>query len=126
MHYTLESSRRARGIDIWAAFRSLGRSGLADLFERNCCLATRFADGLRNAGFPILNEVVLNQVLVTFGNADRTRRVIAHIQDEGTCWAGETTWQGHTAMRISISSWKTTEADVDQSLAAIIRIARET
>jgi glutamate/tyrosine decarboxylase-like PLP-dependent enzyme len=112
-------------MEVWAALRSLGRSGLADLIERNCRLATRFAEGLRQAGYAILNEVVLNQVLVSFRDAGATRRVIAAIQRDGTCWCGGTEWHGHVAMRISVSSWATTEDDVDRSLAAILRIARE-
>ena len=124
-NFTPELSRRARGIEVWAALHSLGRSGLADLVERTCRYAVRFAEGLRAAGFTILNEVVLNQVLVTFGDAERTRRVIAGIQQDGTCWCGGTVWQGQTAMRISVSSWATTEADVERSLEAMIRVARE-
>jgi glutamate/tyrosine decarboxylase-like PLP-dependent enzyme len=124
-NFTPELSRRARGIEVWAALHSLGRSGLADLVERTCRYAARFADGLRAAGYTILNEVVLNQVLVTFGDAERTRRVIAGIQQDGTCWCGETVWQGQTAMRISVSSWATTGADVERSLQAMIRVARE-
>jgi glutamate/tyrosine decarboxylase-like PLP-dependent enzyme len=122
--YTLELSRRPRGVDAWAALRSLGRSGLADLVERNCRLAKRFADAFTAAGLPVLNDVVLNQVLVSFGDAERTRRVIAEIQEDGTCWCGPTVWQGKTAMRVSVISWATTEADVDRSIAAILRIAR--
>jgi glutamate/tyrosine decarboxylase-like PLP-dependent enzyme len=124
--YTPEFSRRARGVDIWAALRSLGRTGLADLVERNCRQARRFAAGLSAAGFEIVNDVVLNQVLVSFGTPDETRRVIAAIQREGTLWAGDTVWQGHTAMRISVSSWATTDDDVDRSVEAITRIARTT
>ena len=116
-------SRRARGVDVWAAMKSLGREGLAELVSRNCACARRFADGLREAGHEVLNEVVLNQVLVAFGDADRTRAVIAALQEDGTCWAGPTVWQGRTAMRISVSSWATTEADVDRSLEAILRVA---
>lgn len=122
-HFTPESSRRARGIEIWAALRSLGRRGLAEMINRNCRLAVRFADGLREAGHEILNEVVLNQVLVSFGDAEHTRKVIAGVQKEGTCWCGGTVWQGHAAMRISVSSWATSEQDVDRSLAAIINVA---
>ncbi len=124
-HYTPEFSRRARGIEVWAALRSLGRQGLADLIERTCRHARRFADGLREAGYDILNDVVINQVLVSFGDAEVTRRVIAAIQADGTCWAGGTVWQGRTAMRISVSSWATTEEDVERSLAAMVRVARE-
>jgi len=98
---------------------------LAELIERNCHQATRFAQGLRDAGYPILNEVALNQVLVSFGEPERTRAVIAAIQDDGTCWCGPTVWQGQTAMRISVSSWRTTDEDVERSLAAMIRLARE-
>jgi glutamate/tyrosine decarboxylase-like PLP-dependent enzyme len=123
-HYVPEMSRRARGIEIWAALRSLGRSGLSDLIERTCNYARRFAEGLTQAGYPILNDVVLNQVLVAFGDAETTRRVIAGVQADGTCWCGSTEWQGHTAMRISVSSWATTESDVEHSLEAILRIAK--
>jgi len=122
-HYTPDFSRRARGVEVWAALRSLGRRGLADLIERTCRHATRFAQGLRAAGYDILNDVVINQVLVSFGDAERTRRVIAAIQVEGTCWAGATVWQGHTAMRISVSSWATTDQDVERSLEAMLRVA---
>jgi glutamate/tyrosine decarboxylase-like PLP-dependent enzyme len=121
--YTPELSRRARGVEVWAALRSLGRAGLADLIERTCRHATRFAGGLRAAGYQVLNEVVLNQVLVSFGDAETTRRVVAAIQADGTCWCGGTVWQGHVAMRISVSSWATTESDVERSLDAILRVA---
>lgn len=123
--FTPEMSRRARGVEIWAALRSLGRSGLADLIERTCQHAARFAAGLSEAGYPVLNEVALNQVLVSFGDAETTLRVIAGVQADGTCWCGGTVWQGHTAMRISVSSWATTEDDVELSLDAILRIAAE-
>jgi glutamate/tyrosine decarboxylase-like PLP-dependent enzyme len=123
-YYTPDASRRARGVEVWAALRSLGRDGLADLIERNCRLAARFAEGLRQAGYAILNEVVLNQVLVSFGHAAATRRVIAALQSDGTCWCGGTEWHGHAAMRISVSCWATTEEDIDRSVAAIVRIAR--
>jgi len=86
-------------------------------------LARRFAEGLRQAGFEVLNEVALNQVLVSFGGAEETQHVIAEVQNEGTCWCGGTLWHGRAAMRISISSWATTEEDVGRSLAAILRIA---
>jgi len=125
MHHTPEASRRARGIELWAALKSLGRSGLCALIERTCSYAQRFAIGLRSAGFAVLNQVVINQVLVSFGTPEVTRQVIQQIQEEGTCWCGATEWQGKTAMRISVSSWATTEADVDLSLAAITRIARD-
>ena len=121
--YTPEMSRRARGVEVWAALRSLGRAGVADLIERSCRHATRFAEGLRAAGYQVLNDVVSNQVLVSFGDADTTRRVIAAIQAEGTCWCGGTVWQGQAAMRISVSSWATTERDVELSLASMLRNA---
>lgn len=123
-HYTPEMSRRTRGVEIWAALRALGRDGLADLIERTCRYATRFAAGLAAAGYEIPHAVVLNQVLVRFGDDERTRAVIAAVQQEGTCWCGSTVWQGRAAMRISVSSWATTEVDVERSLAAIIKVAR--
>jgi glutamate/tyrosine decarboxylase-like PLP-dependent enzyme len=119
--HTPELSRRARGVEVWAVLRALGRSGLADLVERDCRHAARFAEGLRDAGFEILNEVVLNQVLVSFGDDEATRRVVAAVQDDGTCWAGVTVWQGRTAMRISVSGWSTSEDDVERSLTAMRR-----
>ena len=121
--YTPELSRRARGVEVWAALRSLGHSGLSELIERNCRQARRFAQVLNEAGYDVLNEVVLNQVLVSFGDDDTTNKVIAELQAEGTCWCGGTVWQGHTAMRISVSSWATRDADVEASLNAILRIA---
>ena len=133
-NWVAESSRRARGFDVYAALRSLGRSGLADMIDRCCALARRFADGLRNEpGVEVLNDVVLNQVLVRFsgpGDDDaaadaRTRALVAAIQRDGTLWAGGTTWHGIVAMRISVSNWSTTETDVDRSLEAILRLARE-
>ena len=120
--YTPELSRRGRGADIWAALRSLGRKGVSEMIESNCRQARRFGDGLAKAGFKVLNEVVLNQVVVQFGDAERTRKVIAAIQNDGTLWAGETVWQGQVAMRISVSCWATTDADVEKSLDAIIRL----
>jgi glutamate/tyrosine decarboxylase-like PLP-dependent enzyme len=123
---TPEMSRRARSVALWAALRSLGRRGLADLVERCCRHAARFADGLRAAGYSVLNDVVLNQVLVSFGDPQTTMSVISELQQEGTCWCGGTVWQGHTAMRISVSSWATTEEDVERSLAAVLRVAAST
>jgi glutamate/tyrosine decarboxylase-like PLP-dependent enzyme len=125
MHHTPEASRRARGVELWAALKSLGRSGLCALIERTCAHAQRFALGLREAGFAVLNDVVINQVLVSFGSPHVTREVIRRIQEDGTCWCAGTVWQGQTAMRISVSSWATTEEDVQRSLAAMIRIARQ-
>jgi len=123
--YTPEFSRRARGVEVWAALRSLGRGGVAAMIERNCAAAQRFAERLRAAGCEILNDVTLNQVLVSFGEPDETNRVIAAIQADGTCWTGGTVWQGRTAMRISVCSWATTEADVDASVAAMLRVRDE-
>jgi glutamate/tyrosine decarboxylase-like PLP-dependent enzyme len=122
--FTPELSRRARGVDVWAALRSLGRSGLDDLIERCCLHAARFAEGLAAAGYEILNDVELNQVLVSFGEPAVTERVVAALQADGTCWCGGTVWQGRTAMRISVSSWATATDDVERSLAAMLRIAR--
>ncbi|MCI0345008.1 MAG: aminotransferase class V-fold PLP-dependent enzyme [Chloroflexi bacterium] len=125
-----DSSRRARGFALYAALRELGRTGLAELIERSCELARRLADGLRDeADATILNDVVLNQVLVRFSapgmsnsEADAyTRAVIAAVQADGTCWLGGTVWHGMAAMRISVSNWSTTEADIDVSAAAIRR-----
>jgi glutamate/tyrosine decarboxylase-like PLP-dependent enzyme len=131
-NWVSESSRRARGFAVYAALRALGRAGLAELIERCCRLASRMADGLRDApGTTILNDVVLNQVLVRYAPPDDdapaaeveafTRDVIAAVQDDGTCWLGGTTWHGMAAMRISVSNWSTTTADADLSVAAIRR-----
>lgn len=125
LDYTPEASRRARGVAIWAALRQLGRTGVAELVERTCRHATRFAEGFHAAGYRVLNDVVINQVLVSFGDDLMTRKVIAAIQADGTCWCGETVWHGQVAMRISVSSWATTAADVERSLSAMVRIARE-
>ena len=119
MHFTPQSSQRARGAEVWAVLAALGRDGVADLVERSCRLARRAADGLRDAGHAVLNDVVLNQVVVEFGDPDRTDAVIAAVQREGTCWCGPTTWRGRRAMRVSVSGWSTTEADIDASVAAI-------
>ncbi len=121
--FVLESSRRARGFTAWAALRELGSDGVADLVERCCRLARRFADGLAAGGAEVLNDVVLNQVLVGFGSDARTDAVIDGVQRDGTCWLGGTSWHGRRLMRVSVSNWSTTEADVDRSVAAILRIA---
>ena len=121
--YTPELSRRARGVEIWAALRSLGRQGVRDLVTRCCAHARRFAAGLEEAGYAILNDVVLNQVLVSFGDDETTQTVIAAIQKDGTCWCGGTVWQGRRAMRISVCNASTTEADVELSLAAMLACA---
>src|SRR5580765_2921516 len=119
--FSPEMSRRARGVELWAALRSLGRRGLAGLIVRTCAHAQRFAAGLRERGYEILNDVVINQVLVSFGPPELTRAVIARIQQDGVCWCGGTEWQGRTAMRISVSSWATTDEDVAVSLEAMQR-----
>lgn len=123
MHWGPESSRKARGIEVWAALRSLGRSGLADMIARCCRHAARFAERLREAGFEVCNDVQLNQVVVSFGTDETTRQVIAGVQEDGTCWCGGTAWKGRAAMRISVSSWATTDADVERSVAAMIGVA---
>jgi glutamate/tyrosine decarboxylase-like PLP-dependent enzyme len=122
-----ESSRRARGLATWAAIRELGSEGVAALIERCCALARRFADQLTGVdGIEVVNDVMLNQVLVRFGTgagAERdatTDRVIDAVQRSGECWMGATTWHGMRLMRISVSNWSTTEADVDRSVAAIL------
>lgn len=124
MELSPEMSRRARGVDAWAALRHLGRSGVANLVETSCRHAQRFATRLGRAGFRILNDVVLNQVLVAFGDDDTTQRVIAELQREGTCWCGGTVWHGIRAMRISVSGCATTVNDVDRAIEAIVSIAR--
>jgi glutamate/tyrosine decarboxylase-like PLP-dependent enzyme len=123
---TPDSSRRARAVDIWAALKAMGREGLAELVDRNCRQAHGLAAALRQAGIEVLNDVVLNQVVVSFGSDRRTNAVIARIQNEGECWCGGTVWHGQAAMRISVSSWATTDADIDRSLSAILRAAQET
>jgi glutamate/tyrosine decarboxylase-like PLP-dependent enzyme len=124
-YYNPELSRRARGVELWAGLRSLGRAGMAEIVERTSAHARRFAEALREAGCQILNQVVINQVLVSFGAPERTRQVIERIQQEGSCWCGGTVWQGQTAMRISVSSWATSEDDVERSLKAILRAAAQ-
>ncbi len=123
--FALESSRRARGFAAWAALRQLGRDGVADLIDRCCALASRFADGLSAAGAQIANDVVLNQLLVGFGDDVDTDRLVEAIQRDGTCWMGGTTWRGKRLIRISVSNWSTTESDVDRSIETILRLADE-
>jgi len=130
--WTPEFSRRARGFAIYAAIRSLGRSGIAELVERSCTHARRFAAVLaRSPDIEVLNDVVLNQVLVRFlardGDHDaRTRAVIQAVQDDGACWLSGTTWHAMAAMRISVSNWSTTSDDAERSIDAILRAARDT
>jgi glutamate/tyrosine decarboxylase-like PLP-dependent enzyme len=122
--WTPEFSRRARGFAVYAALRSLGRSGVADLVERSCAHARRFAELLGAGGASILNDVVLNQVLVRFGDGEHTRDVIRRVQEDGTCWTSGTDWHGEHAMRISVSNWRTTEEDVERSAAAMLAAGR--
>jgi glutamate/tyrosine decarboxylase-like PLP-dependent enzyme len=132
MDWTPESSRRARGFAVYAALRSLGRSGVADLVDRCCRLARRFADRLQQEPtIQILNDVVLNQVLVRvvppIGDADAaTREALRLVQEERVCWLGGSHWHGMDAMRISVSNWSTTEDDIDRSADSIIRAVRRT
>jgi glutamate/tyrosine decarboxylase-like PLP-dependent enzyme len=122
---TPDSSRRARAVEVWAALKFLGRNGLAELVDRNCRQARWLAEHLTAAGTEVMNDVVLNQVVVSFGDDERTRRAIRALQASGVCWCGGTTWRGRHAMRISLSSWATTDADLEKTLAAILA-ARKT
>lgn len=119
-----DSSRRARGLDVWAALKQLGRSGVAKLVDGHCDQAAWLAAELARNGVEVLNEVVLNQVVVAFGDDAKTRRTIAAIQEDGRIWCGGTRWRGREAMRISISSWATTQYDMEIALAAILAAAR--
>jgi glutamate/tyrosine decarboxylase-like PLP-dependent enzyme len=119
LNVTPDSSRRARSIEVWAALMALGRSGLADMIDRHCRQARRVAEGLGEIGVDILNDVVLNQVVAAFGDDERTGRIIARVQEGGDCWCGGTVWQGRAAMRISVSSWATTDDDIERSITAI-------
>ncbi|HJR45534.1 MAG TPA: aminotransferase class V-fold PLP-dependent enzyme [Actinomycetota bacterium] len=126
MDWTPEFSRRARSFAVYAALRSLGRSGVAEMIERCCANARRFAEKLGSeSGIHVLNEVVLNQVLVSFGSDARTRAVVEAVQRDGTCWLSGSVWHGQGVMRISVSNWATTAEDVDLSVEAILRCARE-
>jgi glutamate/tyrosine decarboxylase-like PLP-dependent enzyme len=126
MQWCPDSSRRARAVELWAALCALGKSGITAQVERTCQHASTFAEGLREAGHEVLNEVVLNQVLVSFGSDEQTERVIAKVQQDGVCWCGGTVWKGRKAMRISVSSWATTEDDVNKSIGAVVRAYDET
>ena len=122
--YAPEMSRRARGVPTWAVLKTLGRAGLADAIESTVLMAQRFSEAMTNAGFSILNDVVLNQVLVSFGSADETERIIEQVQLDGTMYAGPTVWQGQTAMRVSVSNFDTDEQAIDESVAAVLSAAR--
>jgi glutamate/tyrosine decarboxylase-like PLP-dependent enzyme len=126
--WTPEFSRRARGFAVYAAIKSLGRAGIAQIVDRCCAHARRFAGVLgADPAVEILNEVVLNQVLVRFHDDDEaTGRVIERVQASGEAWMSGTTWQGRAAMRISVSNWQTTDADVDRTVAAILAAVDDT
>lgn len=124
--YVPESSRRARGFATWAALRELGRTGVAELVDRCCRHARRFADSLATIeGVEIGNDVMLNQVLVRWGDDNRTDRMISAAQQDGTAWMGGTTWRSRRYMRLSISNWSTTDADVDATIDALRRLNAE-
>ena len=121
--FVLESSRRARGFATWAALRSLGRSGVAELIERCCDLARQLATALSEVeGIEIVNDVVLNQVLLRVGDAGLTDRLERAIQDDGTCWMGATTWRGERLLRIAVSNWSMTQADVELVAQTVARL----
>ncbi len=119
-----EFSRRARGVEVWAAIKEMGRDGVAELIERCCAHSRRLAAGLSAMGYDILNEVVLNQVVAAIGTPDHIARIVAAAQAEGECWFGSTVWQGRHAIRLSVSSWATTEEDIERTLRAIARATR--
>jgi glutamate/tyrosine decarboxylase-like PLP-dependent enzyme len=123
--YAPEMSRRARGVPTWAVLKSLGRSGLTDLVDRSVALARRFAEGMTDAGYTILNDVVLNQVLVSFGEPEETQRIVTRLQADGVMFAGPTVWQGQTAMRFSVSNFATSEEDIDLSIDSVLRAAAD-
>lgn len=120
-----EFSRRARAVPLWATMRSLGSNGITDLIDRCCKYALQFAEGLADLGFTIHNDVFINQVVASLDSPDKTMKFVGLLQEEGTCWLGLTLWQGHTAFRLSVSSWVTTEQDVDISLKAMAKILNE-
>ena len=124
MDVTPEASRRARGIEVWAALRSLGRRGVSDLIERTCRHAQTLARMLHDGGCEILNDVCLNQVLVAFGDDETTAHVLKRIQTDGTCWCGSTQWHGRFAVRVSVSSWATTDDDIEHSAKRMLECAR--
>jgi glutamate/tyrosine decarboxylase-like PLP-dependent enzyme len=126
LDFNPEFSRRARGIPVYAAIRALGRTGIAEIVDRCHAMAQRFAGILAANDVQVLNDVVLNQVLVRFGDDDAvTRRVVSEVQDEGTCWMSGTTWQGRAAMRISVSNWTTGPADIDLSAETVLAMLRK-
>jgi glutamate/tyrosine decarboxylase-like PLP-dependent enzyme len=125
MDWTPEFSRRARGFTVYAAIRSLGRSGIAELVERCCDHAARFAAGIAEIpGIEVLNEVVLNQVLFRFDSDERTQAALAAVQESGIAWMSGSVWQGRQAIRLSVSNWQTTEEDIDRTVAAFAAASR--
>ena len=116
-----EFSRRARGVEVWAAIKEMGRDGIAALIDRCCDHSQRLADGLRLIGYDVLNDVVLNQVVASIGTPEQLSRIVACVQAEGECWFGSTVWQGRHALRLSVASWATTTEDIERTLAAIHR-----
>jgi glutamate/tyrosine decarboxylase-like PLP-dependent enzyme len=124
MHHTPQASQRARQVEVWAVLRTLGRQGVTDLVTRTCDYAQALAARLRDAGLEVLNDVVLNQVLVRSATDDRTLALVRDVQQDGTCWCGPTTWEHRPAMRISVSGWATSAADISASADAIIAAAR--
>jgi glutamate/tyrosine decarboxylase-like PLP-dependent enzyme len=125
MDWTPEFSRRARGFTVYAAIRSLGRSGIAELVERCCDHAARFAAGIAEIpGVEVLNEVVLNQVLFRFDSDERTQAALAAVQESGIAWMSGSVWQGRQAIRLSVSNWQTTEEDIDRTVAAFAAASR--
>jgi glutamate/tyrosine decarboxylase-like PLP-dependent enzyme len=125
MSLSPQASQRARGAEVWAVLAALGRDGVSQIVARHVALAKRFAAGLSEGGAKVLNDVRLNQVVVSFGDTSTTDAVVAAVQREGTCWCGPTTWQGQRGMRVSVSNWATTEADVDRSVAAVLEAMRQ-
>jgi glutamate/tyrosine decarboxylase-like PLP-dependent enzyme len=121
MIFTPEMSRRARGVELWATLKALGRNGVEAIVDELCDNARYFAEGLAREGFLIRNEVCFNQVLVSCGSSDLTRATLAGIQESGECWCGGADWEGEPVIRISVCSFMTTRTDVDRSIAAFCR-----
>lgn len=116
-----EFSRRARGVEVWAAIKEMGREGIVRLIDRCCAYSERLAFGLKNMGYEVLNDVVLNQVVATIGSAEDIAKIVTTVQEEGECWLGQTIWKERHAIRLSVSSWATTENDIERALASIER-----
>jgi glutamate/tyrosine decarboxylase-like PLP-dependent enzyme len=120
-----EFSRSARGVEVWAALRSLGRRGVADLVESSCSHATTLAQGLRALGYEVVNDVVLNQVVARIGTVDDHTRIAQAAQESGECWFGQTTWRGQSAIRLSVAGWSTSEHDIQRTLASIEQATKD-